>query len=275
MNRPLQSGDPEYTWAGRHTWQSWRERYKKNATRLDALITSIVEQKKPLPGEKGQIGYVRQAEQKPKRSRKKRVKHEEPLDALEELVPSVSLGHSQAPGIEGEDLHSFNQIQQGGASYSQPPADNLLDHSTMGRTINEEEMDEEGTEWMVRIGNAEPPAWAKRKAPDTELDIPNAKRMRTGYVPVLHILLPGCDKASEFFGDREPGIQETTALNPQALVTIPSIHVIDQSIRDIAQEFRFTDGEVQEYYDKCGEMARTRDRFQRMRQELTLKFSDD
>lgn len=84
-------------------------------------------------------------------------------------------------------------------------------------------------------------------------------------------------QASDLFDVREPGssIQETTALNPQALVTIPNIHVIDQSIRDIAQEFRFTDGEVQEYYDKCGEMARTRERFQRMRQELTLKFSDE
>jgi len=153
------------------------------------LIASIVEQKKPVPGEKGQIGYVRQAEQKPKRSRKKRMKHEEPLDAVEEFVPSVGMGHLQAPGIGGEDLHSFNHMQQeGGASYLHPSADDLLDHSTIGRTTNEEEMDEEGTEWMVRIGNAEPPTWApKRKVSDTERDISNAKRMRTGYVPLFHI----------------------------------------------------------------------------------------
>jgi hypothetical protein len=52
------------------------------------------------------------------------------------------------------------------------------------------------------------------------------------------------------------------------------VHVIDQSIRDIAKEFRFTVEEVQEYYDKCGEMGRTRGRFQRMRRELT-KLADD
>jgi len=52
------------------------------------------------------------------------------------------------------------------------------------------------------------------------------------------------------------------------------LHVIDQSIRDIAKEFRFTVDEVQEYYDKCGEMGRTRSRFERMRRELS-KLADD
>ena len=53
------------------------------------------------------------------------------------------------------------------------------------------------------------------------------------------------------------------------------MHVIDQSIHDIAKEFKFTVQEVQEYYDKCGEMGRTRNRFQKMRHELQLKFLDD
>jgi hypothetical protein len=61
----------------------------------------------------------------------------------------------------------------------------------------------------------------------------------------------------------------------QALQAIANVHVIDQSIRDIAKEFRFTVEEVQEYYDKCGEMGRTRMRFQRMRQELQVKFAND
>jgi hypothetical protein len=52
------------------------------------------------------------------------------------------------------------------------------------------------------------------------------------------------------------------------------VHIIDQSIRDIAKEFRFTVEEVQEYYDKCGEMGRTRSRFERMRRELS-KLADD
>jgi len=52
------------------------------------------------------------------------------------------------------------------------------------------------------------------------------------------------------------------------------VHVIDQSIRDIAKDFRFTVEEVQEYYDKCGEMARTRRRFEKMRGELS-KLDDN
>lgn len=52
------------------------------------------------------------------------------------------------------------------------------------------------------------------------------------------------------------------------------MHVIDQGIRNIAKEFRFTVEEVQEYYDKCGEMGRTEKRFQEMRQELIAKFSE-
>lgn len=46
------------------------------------------------------------------------------------------------------------------------------------------------------------------------------------------------------------------------------LHCIDQAIHDIANECRFTVQEVKEFYDKCGEMDRTRMRFQRMRQLL-------
>ena len=54
-----------------------------------------------------------------------------------------------------------------------------------------------------------------------------------------------------------------------------NLHVIDQSIREIAREFRFTVEEVQEYYDRCGEMTLTHLRFQRMREELQTRFRDD
>jgi hypothetical protein len=64
-------------------------------------------------------------------------------------------------------------------------------------------------------------------------------------------------------------------INLQALQAIASVHVIDQSLRDIAKEYRFTVEEVQEFYDKCGEMGRTRARFQQMRQELQARFQDD
>ena len=56
--------------------------------------------------------------------------------------------------------------------------------------------------------------------------------------------------------------------------SIAPLHVVDQVVFDIARRFRFTTEEVKEYYDKCGEMERTRTRFQQMRQLLQDKFGD-
>ena len=67
----------------------------------------------------------------------------------------------------------------------------------------------------------------------------------------------------------------STQINTSALVAFASMHVIDQSLREIAKDYRFTLEEVQEYYDKCGEMGRTRQRFQLMRELLAQRFLDD
>lgn len=73
----------------------------------------------------------------------------------------------------------------------------------------------------------------------------------------------------------QPPQPPTPTFNTSALVALASMHVIDQSLREIAKDYRFTLEEVQEYYDKCGEMSRTRRRFQRMREFLTEKFTND
>jgi Fe-S-cluster formation regulator IscX/YfhJ len=44
---------------------------------------------------------------------------------------------------------------------------------------------------------------------------------------------------------------------------------------DIALEYRFTVEEVQEYYDRCGAMDRTRTRFKKMREILSALPDDD
>jgi Fe-S-cluster formation regulator IscX/YfhJ len=44
---------------------------------------------------------------------------------------------------------------------------------------------------------------------------------------------------------------------------------------DIALEYRFTVEEVQEYYDRCGAMDRTRARFKKMREILSALPDDD
>jgi hypothetical protein len=70
-------------------------------------------------------------------------------------------------------------------------------------------------------------------------------------------------------------MSQQAQLSTQALVAIANIHLIDQSIRDIAKDYRFTIEEVQEFYDKCGEMGRTRTRFQKMRELLQENFGQD
>ena len=68
--------------------------------------------------------------------------------------------------------------------------------------------------------------------------------------------------------------EELPLAPPTAPPPPPVLHVIDQGIQDTAREFRFTIEEVQEYYDKCGDMERTRNRFKRMR-EVLLAMPDD
>ena len=70
--------------------------------------------------------------------------------------------------------------------------------------------------------------------------------------------------------------EELPLAPPTAPPPPPVLHVIDQGIQDTAREFRFTIEEVQEYYDKCGDAERTRNRFKKMRDVLNaLKDEDD
>lgn len=70
-------------------------------------------------------------------------------------------------------------------------------------------------------------------------------------------------------------IQSVHSASEQATQTTPPVlHVVDQGIQDAAREFRFTIEEVREYYDKCGDMERTRNRFKKMR-EVLLALPDE
>ncbi|KAH9982649.1 hypothetical protein BGW80DRAFT_1471407 [Lactifluus volemus] len=272
------ASDPEYAWVTRHTWQSWRERYKKNSQRLDAMIQAIVEQKKPSLGEKGQYGYVRKPEEKPKRGRKRKddgssacpsndddflqagpshsmamamhislsARDEHPHPGIP--VPPVPVGIYQPthPHIHGLPPH-VNQMQtpETGSMGLGVPQDSVV---VVRRSPAEEEMEDEEAEWEVKVGNDPPPLWGKRRAGE-DLD-GNGKRVRVN---------------EENNGRLASGLTQPDG---------PILHVVDQSILDIAREFRFTVEEVQEYYDRCGAMDRTRGRFKKMRDTL-LALADD
>lgn len=195
----MQAGDPEYAWVNRHTWQSWRERYKKNSTRLDTLVAAIVEEKKPAHGEKGQYGYVRQAEEKPKRPRgRKRTGRNEPNDEYveHEMVPmpivyAIPMDSHYGSGPQHPQHQFIHESVPPGMPLQMPaspqpgtqmhapgggPLDNVVRNSPA-----EEEMDDadEDPDFAVRVGNAPPPIWGKRKASD-ELKVEGAtKRLRS------------------------------------------------------------------------------------------------
>ncbi|KAI0824274.1 hypothetical protein BC628DRAFT_1339733 [Trametes gibbosa] len=293
------SSEPEYAWVTRHTWQSWRERYKKNATRLDTRIQEIVEQKKPAHGEKGQYGYVRKPEEKPKRTRRKArnstANGSPDVNMNGEVIVNGNInvvvdGTAPIPG--SSDVHSMatysmpmpvplppmdtvmGPVGGPGDSFNsvvyQPPAP-VFQHMSVPtpgppmtaeiarQNAREEEMEDDEDDWQIREGNAPTPNWAKRKLDESEE--PNKRQRirsaeaRPKLIDVLVTIL--------------------FAFSPSAApCTTNGLHVIDQAVRDIAKDFRFLVEEVQEYYDKCGDPERTRNRFKKMREVLN-ELPDD
>jgi len=95
-----------------------------------------------------------------------------------------------------------------------------------------------------------------------------SKRPRPEYV-LLHLFSVLC---SNFVLSGDVSTQEQQTI--QAMVVVAE-HVLDQHLKGIAAQFRFTEEEVREYYDKCGDMDRTGRRFQKMRETLALLPDDD
>jgi hypothetical protein len=204
----FQAGEPEYAWVSRHTWQSWRERYKKNAERLDKVIARIVEQKMPQRGEKGQYGYVRQPEEKPRKGRKKKTKAPDPSTAAEcsngianMLAAGLSHLHPamDPSGMGVPPLHpaitSLHQLVAMGNHYTgvvvpPPPAPIPAGNPNVRASSTEEELEDEETEWAVRIGDAPPPMWAKRSAPDEDDDDDNVHNKRPRMEKFVHLSVP-------------------------------------------------------------------------------------
>jgi len=157
---------------------------------MDGMIAAIVQQKKPVQGEKGQYGYVRRAEEKPRKSRKKLSRNPEPLNTEEEFIGSMeNRGEGlpgmadiiSVPGVSGirgmPDMSDSNIYSTVNRLHAVGPGP--LDRPAMNAAPAEEEMDEtdEGSQWEIRIGNDAPPQWAKRKAEEAEED--SLKRQRT------------------------------------------------------------------------------------------------
>jgi hypothetical protein len=142
-----------------------------------------VEQKMPQRGEKGQYGYVRQPEEKAKKGRKKKAKaidqHATSEECSKEFVNMLGISaagpsHLQPAmdpsGMGVPPVHppitSLHQLVAMDNPCTVPPPPVPVGNPNVRATSTEEELEDDGSEWAVRIGDAPPPMWAKRSAPD-------------------------------------------------------------------------------------------------------------
>lgn len=224
-------------------------------------ISEIVERNKPTLGEKGQYGYVRKPEEKAKRGKRKSRDGEagpsnEEMDFISAppiLAPmpvsqSVPASGMPAPNAFGPVLYD---PRLGPPPNFLPPPPSLPPSHVpppevvAARQHAAEEEDDEN-EWRTREGQGPPPQWARRAEEEEE---PPKKRQRFTYAVFRSCSL--CSIDHSFSPDD------------------PSLHPIDQAVLDIANEYLFTVEEVKEFYDKCGDAERTRNRFQRFREVLS------
>ncbi|KAI0094708.1 hypothetical protein BDY19DRAFT_1062111 [Irpex rosettiformis] len=246
----------DYSWVTRHTWQSWRERYKKNAARLDPKIVGIVERNKPALGDKGQYGYIRKPEEKPKKLKKKAIEGGEdnaiPDASKDELAflsqaftipPSSLIGAMSGTNIPSPILSASTSITSTTPGAVTGASTISISPEVLAARQNASEEEDDENEWEIREGDEPPPAWAKRKA-----SIEEEKEVK-------------------------PQTPAAASLSTNDSQTGP-LHVVDQVILDVARRFRFTVEEVKEYYDKCGDLNRTTNRFTRMR-EVLASLPDD
>jgi hypothetical protein len=190
--RRFQEGKEGYEWVARHTWQSWRERYKKHAERLDKRIAQIVENKQIMPGEPPV--YVGRPDTRPKRPRKKiKVAKADPEDSEDfearinmtgtTLSPTPDATMNMQPMIMPE--MPLPRMEATGPLNLRTPSPTLTQEmpppvlptqapslQQLAQVRNAVSSANESQDWAIKIGNDPPPQWArtKRKIDEVEND---------------------------------------------------------------------------------------------------------
>ena len=129
------------------------------------MIAAIVAETKPTLGQKGQYGYVRQPERR-KRARKGVPKDEELDEDLKPLVAKMETIPDSQP-IAGPSNIDF--------PHASPTQGGLGIMSAVRGGPIEEELDDTESDWAIRVGNAPPPGWAKRRASN---DLHNGQHLK-------------------------------------------------------------------------------------------------
>ncbi|KAI5121324.1 hypothetical protein M0805_003791 [Coniferiporia weirii] len=220
------ANSPGYGWVERHTWQSWRERYKKNAARLDQHIAAIVninQSNGVAVPEKAQFGYFKLTEggNNPRRKRRK--------------------------------------ANDGGQPASGPSPISEADNGALGPNYGQESQE---SDWVIREGSNPAPNWARLSAPeDTAIDFRDQKRQKTGPATFrTFILTPSGQYSSEGEPSYSTGTEFAQDFGVQA-----SLNPIEEEILGIANDLQFLPAEVHAYYDRTQDIVATRQRFERVR----------
>lgn len=199
-----------------------------------------------LPGGKGQYGYVRLIEEKGKKVRKTpKQEGPVPLD-LHNASGSTSSVRNSAP-TPGNSIQLV-PVATGSAQPQSAPLEEL----------------QEASEWAIRIGDAPPPVWGKKRSltqEDTPEDGPKRKRVDSGYVfwSLVYLSWPSCRVLPPLL------VPCTTR---SRYLSRPSIED-DSCVREVAAVYRFTPAEVGEYYLRVNRnKGRTTRRFDKARKLL-------
>lgn len=131
------------------------------------------------------------------------------------------------------------------------------------------EESQEGSEWAIRIGDASPPAWGKKRSlsqDDTLEDDPKRRRLDSEYVSRFCHSIPSHPNQPSRF------CVVTLVLNIlHCLLTLSCLCSFENhvQVREIAAAFQFTPGEVGAYYSRVNQnVERTRRRFEKARKLL-------
>jgi hypothetical protein len=150
------------------------------------MIAAIVEQRRPVVGEKGQYGYVRVSEdpvKKTKRAKRNRSPAEE-----EPTVAGPSGQVGEAP-VHMQMLHDGISMYTSPMSvpYFPAPGTGPLDPvpASLLRNGGDTLDGDESAGWAIRIGDGPPPAWARKEAnPQEDEESSPRKKARLECVPV-------------------------------------------------------------------------------------------
>lgn len=231
INAVLQFNEPGYEWVSRHTWQSWRERYKKNSARLDQHIAALVSLNQTGRTPKDHFGYFRLSEKSQKSSGSRRGMIQESGDKVSE-DQNIDHKDPESSFMGGTPILQANVVQS---------------------------QDSEESEWAIREGQAPLPDWARRPV-EEQADVDGSKQEK-GNASFRTFVLRSTPDVLSNNDTFTPHIVFQNYYTPP----INQVPPIDQVINDIANECRFLPAEVRAFYDKSGDLEGTRQRFARLR----------